>query len=67
MRDTFLGGPNNQDYSICGSILGSPCFGKLPYREFLGTTTLLNMQASTLGFGVPVSWQRIQSVLWILV
>ena len=26
-----LGGPYNQDYSIWGSILGSPYFGKLPY------------------------------------
>ena len=32
---TFLGylfgGPNNKDYSIFVSILGSPHFGKLPY------------------------------------
>ena len=27
---TFLGGPNKKDYSILGSILGSPYFGKLP-------------------------------------
>ena len=27
---TFLGGPYNKDYSILGSILGSPYFGKLP-------------------------------------
>ena len=25
-------GPNNKDYSILGSILGSPYFGKLLYR-----------------------------------
>ena len=25
-------GPNNKDYSIWGSMLGSPYFGKLPYR-----------------------------------
>ena len=24
-------GPHNKDYSILGSILGSPYFGKLPY------------------------------------
>ena len=24
-------GPNNKDYSILGSILGYPYFGKLPY------------------------------------
>ena len=28
-----FGGPNNKDYSILGSILGSPYFGKLPYNE----------------------------------
>ena len=26
----FLGGPKNEDYSILGSILGSPYLGKLP-------------------------------------
>ena len=26
-----FGGPINKDYSILGSILGSPYFGKLPY------------------------------------
>ena len=32
IRGTLLGGPYNKDYkdySILGSILGSPCFGKL--------------------------------------
>ena len=28
-----FGGPHNKDYSILGSILGSPHFGKLPYRD----------------------------------
>ena len=28
---TLLGGPFNKDYSILGSILGSPYFGKLPF------------------------------------
>ena len=28
---TFFGVPKNKDYSILGSILGSPYFGKLPY------------------------------------
>ena len=26
-----MGGPNNKDYSILGSILGSPYFGKLAF------------------------------------
>ena len=30
IRGTFLGGSNNKDCSIWGSILGSPYFGKLP-------------------------------------
>ena len=29
-----MGGPQNKDYSILGSIVGSPDFGKLPYRVF---------------------------------
>ena len=28
----LLGGPHNKDYSILGSILGSPYLGKLPYH-----------------------------------
>ena len=28
---TLLGVPHNKDYSILGSILGSPYFGKLPF------------------------------------
>ena len=28
----LFGVPYNKDYSILGSILGSPYFGKLPYR-----------------------------------
>ena len=31
IRGTFSGGPYNKDYSILGSILGSPYLGKLPY------------------------------------
>ena len=30
IRGTLSGGPYNKDYSILGSILGSPHFGKLP-------------------------------------
>ena len=30
IRGTLFEGPNNKDYSILGSILGSPYFGKLP-------------------------------------
>ena len=29
-----FGDPHNKDYSILGSILGSPYFGKPPYKNF---------------------------------
>ena len=32
IRGTLLGVPYNKDYSILGSILGSPYLGKLPCR-----------------------------------
>ena len=28
----FFGGPKNKNHTFLGSILGSPSFGKLPYR-----------------------------------
>ena len=34
IRATFLGVPIIKDYSFLGSTLGSPYFGKLPYREW---------------------------------
>ena len=33
IRSTLLGGPYNKDYSLLGSILGSPYFGKLPQTQ----------------------------------
>ena len=35
IRGTLLafGGPHNKDYSVLGSILGSPSSGKLPKRD----------------------------------
>ena len=37
IRGTIWGGPHNKDYSILGAILGStlgsPYFGKLPYKD----------------------------------
>ena len=37
IRGTNFGGPHNKDYSILGSILGSPYFGKLPFgKVFFG-------------------------------
>ena len=40
IRGTFLGPytrPYIKDYSILGSILGSPYIGKLPCRDYIGT------------------------------
>ena len=53
MRGTLCRGPNNKDYSILGSILGSPYLGKLPYGGVRrvapeGLWRIL----SSLGFGV---------------
>ena len=36
-RGTIFGGPNNQDYNILGSILGSSYFGKLSSKAALKT------------------------------
>ena len=33
MSGFLIGGPHNKDYSVLGSILGSPNFGKLPYNQ----------------------------------
>ena len=49
---------NNEDYSILGSILGSPCFGKLPFANadiaslclFEGTRACLSAFPSILFF-----------------
>ena len=40
-------GSYNKDYSMLGSILGSPCFGKLPYT------------AGQTFQGVVVEWDRL--------
>ena len=35
LRDTLLAGPLNKACSLLGSTLGSPFFGKLPYKDYL--------------------------------
>ena len=37
IRGTVLEDPQNKDYSILGSILGSPYFGKLPNTSGIGS------------------------------
>ena len=39
----LFGGPYNKDYTILGSILGSPYFGKLPYANM--SQSLNSLQA----------------------
>ena len=48
IRGTLFWGLNNKDYSISGSILGSPYFGKLPYDVLvlIRTQRLPNQQGS---------------------
>ena len=48
--DNF-GGPNNKDYSLLGSISGSPYLGELPCR-FSGGLTLMLFKVQILGFMV---------------
>ena len=45
----LFGGPHNKDYSILGSIVGCPYFGKLPYRGLYRRTTLGDFAGDTLG------------------
>ena len=48
----FLGGPYNKDYSILGSILGSPYLGKLPYKRYRGwSRAYVRMRRDTQGCG----------------
>ena len=51
----FFGGPHNKDYSILGSILGSPYFGKLPLIVALRVKIVLGRYASKRTSGVHVS------------
>ena len=56
----LFGDPYNKDYSILGSILGSPCFRKLPYLSlslffswlYGGMYEILGTTALEQGFGV---------------
>ena len=41
IRGTILGGPNNKDCNILGSILVSPYFGKLPNTSPFGNYGIL--------------------------
>ena len=52
---SYWGGPHNKDYSILGSILGSPYLGKLPNGlESKGTLgfRVWGLGVWGLGFGV---------------
>ena len=51
IKGTFLGGPHNKDYSIFGSVLGSPLFGETttefspPINSLCRTTLALDVSA----------------------
>ena len=36
-------GPHNEDHNILGAILGSPCFGKLPYKGYCTLKNVCNV------------------------
>ena len=55
IRGTFLEGPNNKDYSILGSILGSPYFGKLPFLHEFGDQPVLCFIVSCVVFRFSLS------------
>ena len=42
----FFGGPYNKDYNICGSILGFPYLGELPYKVGFRVSYLPRMEES---------------------
>ena len=43
---TFFGSPSKKDLNISGSILGSPCFGKLPFG--LGVKGFRNVMCASV-------------------
>ena len=80
IRGYLIGGPSNKDYSILGSILGSPHFGKLPYTctyihslcSLLSTSKMkggLGLRAHSIGrrsHGAR-SFQRLDAVGFFLI
>ena len=54
----FLGTPHNKDYSILGSILGSPYIGKLPFVSlvlFVLILLLLLLVVLSVAIGSSIS------------
>ena len=49
IRGTILGGPYNKDYSILGSILGSPILGNYPI------TQLFTDSGPTMWVTIPIN------------
>ena len=45
IRGTLFKGPDNKEYSIIGSILGSPSFGQLP---LINTSNIWSASASVI-------------------
>ena len=53
-RGTLFRGPYNKDYSILGSILGSPDFGKLPCGSYSPSIQCLGFQCGVIIFYLVV-------------
>ena len=51
IRGTLFGDPHIKDYSILGSILGSPYLGKLPYTQENASSL-----ASVISFNARRTW-----------
>ena len=51
-----FGAPHNKDYSIFGSVLGSPYFGKLPFRAWCSGIVAGFCRAEA---GPDLGWSRV--------
>ena len=45
---TIFGGPNNEDYSVLGSILGSPYSGKVPFKVLIWHASIAGLMKHSL-------------------
>ena len=55
-----MGVSHNKDYSILGSILGSPYLGKVPYCFFVDSITINHVQQDLLSEAgaLGVEWEH---------
>ena len=62
---TFFKGPHKKDYSMLGSILGSPYFGKLPFR-FWGVGFRILDSGSTIPMAITMAITIIIGIVILL-